>query len=114
MAPQSKTNYIQWNIRGYYANLPYLQRILDEYSPIVVKLQETWLNIKNDVRIRGYNIIRKDREPKGGGVALLIRENIPYTNHKNNLELEAVSAKKLICEIIIILFAQSIFHQLNR
>ena len=33
---------------------------IDEYSNIVVSLQETWLNTRKNVGIRSNNIIRKD------------------------------------------------------
>ena len=64
MALHKNSTYIQWNIEGYYANLPFLQKkIMDKYNPIIVALQETWL--QNDIRYLGYQAIRKHMVPKG-------------------------------------------------
>ena len=63
MALYNNSTYIQSNIRSYYANLLFLQKIMDKYNPIIVALQETCLH--NDVRYRGYQAIRKDRVTRG-------------------------------------------------
>ena len=34
----------------------------------------------NEVDISGYNLIRKDRNRNGGGVAIYVRDTIPYTD----------------------------------
>ena len=71
-----------------------LQKIIDEYNPIIVALQET--RLQNDIRYQGYQAIRKDRVTRGlrgGGVALLVSDNVPYTCHKIDTDIEAVAIK---------------------
>ena len=38
-------------------------------------------------------MLRRDRGARGGGVALLIKDNIPFTNHIVNTEIEAIAMK---------------------
>nr|CAI5855438.1 unnamed protein product [Callosobruchus analis] len=50
-----------------------------KYSLIAVS--ETWLNdqIHDDaVELYGYRIVRKDRDGRGGGVAMYVKDNIRY------------------------------------
>ena len=60
--------------------------LLKEHAVHVAAKTETWLSshISNSVvSIEGYNIIRRDREHKiGGGVALYIRNDLPFKRWK--------------------------------
>ena len=40
---------MQWNINGYYSKLPHLQQYIDEKTPKIICLQETWLKTENNV-----------------------------------------------------------------
>ena len=60
------------------------------------RLDDSVLN--GEVEIPGYDIVRRDRNRNGGGVAIYIRNNIPFTIRKDlmpdNLELLCVELKK--------------------
>ena len=67
----------------------------------VITLNETRLDdsvLNGEVEIPGYDIVRRDRNRNGGGVAIYIRNNIPFTIRKDlmpdNLELLCVELKK--------------------
>ena len=80
----------QLNIQSLKPNLPDLVRDIDRvYGFDVYCLSETWLapNIPDRlITVPGYKVVRCDRAndrrlPKGhGGVAILIRESIPFVN----------------------------------
>lgn len=57
-----------------------LEAFLLEHSPHVVTITETWLSSRipsSDVFPPGYIVLRKDRCSRGGGVAILVRDDIP-------------------------------------
>ena len=64
-------NILQWNLRGYRARLPYLQKIVDELMPNIICLQETKLNSQYNAKLKSYQYppARKERfiEEGGGG-----------------------------------------------
>lgn len=47
-------------------------------------LNETKLTEEIEIKIKNYQIIRNDRTAQGGGVALLIRNNVPFKPHPLN------------------------------
>ena len=84
---------IQWNLKGFYAKLPNLHKILDEYSPNIVCIQESCLSKNSIIRLKNFHYppIRKDRvEREGRGVAIFISSSIPYINVHYNGDQEAV------------------------
>ena len=47
----------------------------------ILTLNETWLDNSisdSEVKIPGYDIVRRDRNRNGGGVAMFIRSNISF------------------------------------
>lgn len=67
-------NILQLNINGTQKKLPELSSILYSQNVHVACLQETKLNPKLNLKIKGYTAIRRDRLTNpGGGVAFLIK-----------------------------------------
>lgn len=62
-----------------------LQRFLSEHNPDIVLLNETKLNPRHNVTFFNYTVIRYDRNGaiRGGGTAILIRNNIKFKVHTN-------------------------------
>ena len=67
----------------------------------ILTLNETRLDdsvLDCEVENPGYDILRRDRNRNGGGVAMYIRKNIPYSNRKDlaveNIELICIEVKK--------------------
>lgn len=60
----------------------------------IISINETKLTETDQITINNYNIIRKDRSSNGGGVAIIIHEQIEYeqleTFEEFNLELIAI------------------------
>ena len=64
-------------------------------KPQVVSLNETWLgeNISdNELHLSGHNIIRRDRDSFGGGVAVYILDEHLQFNHINMEALSNIEA----------------------
>ncbi len=65
-------------------HLDELKLFMKEISFDILCINETRLdNTINDniIKIPGYDIIRRDRDRNGGGVAIYIRSTINYKNH---------------------------------
>ena len=75
---------LQLNIRGIYSKLNRLKSLIEEHTenkyPDIILLCETWYSKNSPTpEIESYNSVHKYREhKKGGGVAVLISENLNY------------------------------------
>ena len=83
-------------------------------KPQVISLNETWLdeNISDDeLHLSGYNIIRRDRDSFGGGVAVYIDEHLQF----NQINMEALSSiKALLFEFTPTKSKKNLFSSLYR
>ena len=75
----------------------------------IITLNETRLDcsvLNGEIEIPGYDIVRRDRNRSGGGVAMYIRSHIPYIVRKDlmtdSLELICVEIKKLKSKPLLI------------
>ena len=97
---------LQWNIRNFKSQKPHLLYAIDEIKPDILILQETHLSDNDHAQIPGYKKLhRKDRDRKGGGVAIAVKNDIPSTDtptDKNNeLEIVATTIVTNTCTNII-------------
>jgi len=86
---------VQWNIRGYRGNYHELRTLIADTNPHCVCLQETKLNVNDIYSPRGYDILnvnRVDGEPHGG-VAILVRSELPYTKLNLTTDIQAVAVR---------------------
>jgi len=92
---------IQWNVRGYFARLPFLQQILNDTSPDILCLQETFLRPCKTLKLSNFHNppSRKDRTNReGGGVSVHIRNGIPHILADIDSELEVCAEKVFLPE----------------
>lgn len=69
------------NIRSLLPSFNHFKDMIKDYNFKILGITETWLqeDISNDViSITGYNLVRRDRQFRGGGVALYIGTNLKY------------------------------------
>ena len=72
---------LQWNIRGFYGNLQYMQLLIKAYkNPLCICLQETKLPNPNNAQVRGYSFIESNLDYDGttSNTAILVRSDIPF------------------------------------
>lgn len=73
---------LNFNARSLVNKAPELEATLLALEPRVVTITETWLHpgISNhEVFPPGYVLICRDRQSRGGGVAILLKQDIIYT-----------------------------------
>lgn len=51
----------QWNCNGFFRHIEYLQKLNDEENPTVICIQETHLKTEQNVKLKDFNIFRRDR-----------------------------------------------------
>ena len=93
---------VQWNARSLNNKLPEFEITILTTLPDVVAIQETWMKPGlKDPKYTSYDILRKDRQDgrKSGGIMLLIRKNLIYSEKKLNifkdgqLEVQAITIR---------------------
>ena len=89
------------NITSLPKHMDELKLFMKEISFDILCINETRLdNTINDniIKIPGYDIVRRDRDRNGGGVAIYIRNIISYKNHiefiPDNLEFICLEIQK--------------------
>ena len=106
---------MQLNVRGLSSKVDQIKRFIDtnpcNKPPEVILLCETWLNNNSPkINIPGYNLELENRNGrKGGGVAILIRENLIYKRRPdlklnvedNRLETCFVELKGTKCNLML-------------
>lgn len=72
-------NILQWNCRTMHRRTPELTFLLDKHGIDIVALCETRLNEQFRPNTNNYDIYSHDRNRQGGGVAILLKKNLRFT-----------------------------------
>lgn len=94
----TKPNFLQiasWNVNGLKGKKLEIEEILTRYNVDVMALQETKLRQDQELRFPGYVVYRQDRDARGGGVALLVKNTIDH-HPITTPELENIEATALV------------------
>ena len=83
------------NVRSLVRNISEIKLLLSQNDVHILSVNETWLDnfvLNNEIEIEGFQILRKDRNRNGGGVAIYIRNNLHFEllNHDSLNHLEAL------------------------
>lgn len=70
---------LQWNICSVRYKIDYLKLLVNEYTPNIIILNETWLKKEHNLYFRNFTVVRNDRADGYGGVATLVKSNIPFS-----------------------------------
>ena len=92
---------MHFNCRSLLPKVDKLRTAVKSVKPLFIATTETWLNngISNtEVDINGYCIERHDRNSRGGGVAIYIKDGLKY---ERKLELEEPQFETLCIEFKI-------------
>lgn len=90
---------VSWNAQGISnSSKQYeLNKFLNESHADVICLQETFLNHHNSFYVNNYTVYRRDRDAHGGGVAILLKDNIRHkplnVPELNSVEFIAIEIK---------------------
>ena len=82
------------NVRSLLPKLPDVRLLLSQTKATVFAVSETWLDstvTDGEVSVPGFNIVRRDRNRNGGGVAIFIRDSIAF-NIRPDLAVDGLEA----------------------
>ena len=77
MASRTQLKILQWNCRSFRSKHGVLANIVYSYDVII--LCETWLALSVHPFIKDFNLILKCRDNRGGGLAICLKKDIPFT-----------------------------------
>ena len=90
---------MQWNINGFRSKYLELCNLITEYNPKVIALQETKVEVDVPIKIKNYNVYRKDRTRHGGGVCIAVHNSIPSHQLEINTDLEIICCKIMLKDL---------------
>lgn len=70
-----------------------LEALVIDHAPDIAVITETWLHkniLDSDIAPPGYSLVRRDRDGRGGGVAVLVKRNIIFSTLEVPGNIEAV------------------------
>lgn len=92
--PARKETIIQWNCRGINRKYDELRNIVFIYEPTIICLQETHLRKDDKISFKGYKTYQQNANMQNnrahGGIAILVRDNIPTKEIPVHTELQAI------------------------
>ena len=93
-----------WNANGLRKNLNEVKQILIEENIDIMLLNETKLRSLTKFKVTGYQCVRKERDndKAGGGVMILVKDNIQYSEVFLSLSSIEAVAIKLVDNLIIV------------
>lgn len=89
-------HFVQLNIQSLMSNVEEVRWMLKKFNLGIFCLTETWLDSSityDEIRVNRYNINRKDRNRKGGGICVFIREDIHF-----NVKINFIQHRLLISQ----------------
>jgi len=88
----------QWNCNSTKAHTSEISTLLSKFHINILCLNETKLHSNINIAFDGYNMERKDRTTRGGGVATLIHNDLPYEriNTLDHYNFEMIVLKVII------------------
>ena len=95
---------LQWNINGYRSKYLKLQGLIEEHNPKIIALQETKMEGKVPLRIKNYNVYRKDRTNHGGGLCIAVHKSIPSHEVTITTNLEILACKVIFNNISVLIY----------
>lgn len=81
---------LQWNCRSVKDKRTELDILIDEVSPDIIALNETWLDQSENFCLRGYRTLRKDRDDGYGGVLIACKDTLCVSEIRLTTNLECV------------------------
>jgi len=90
-----KLNICSWNANGIKNRLSELIEFLNRFKIDILMVNETKCTSSVKLKIRNFTCVRKNRENSAGGVAMFIKNNVPYKilNLRKDISIECVGIK---------------------
>ena len=87
-------NILQWNCRSVKANFEELNLLINEWKPVAICLQETFLKDSDNFTLKYHSCYSKNfyhNDKASGGFAVIVNNNVPHHFLKLETTLQAVA-----------------------
>ena len=87
-------SFVSINARSLLPKMSEMRYILEQSTASILAVSETWLDANitdEEIGVRGYSVMRRDRDRHGGGVALYIKDTLAF-NLRRDLETEGMES----------------------
>lgn len=94
---------MSWNANGMHSKLPDIRELIERKKLDLICINETKLQEKLRIKFKNYTTIRNDRPTLGGGVAIIIKNDIPHKiiHHKIATNIENICLKLADSTVLI-------------
>lgn len=95
---------LQWNINGYYRRKENLHRVIHDYQPLILCLQETNFKGESHANRKNFTCYFKNRmsNKASGGVAIYVKSDLPSKEIPLNTNIESIAIECYMPEKITI------------
>ena len=96
---------IQWNCRGLKANFNEILRLITDFSPPVLCLQETLLKKSDNISFKNYSLfsyIFENNDRAAGGASVVVNNRVPHSRVNLNTPLQAVAVRVTLHKTITV------------
>jgi exonuclease III len=101
----NKHTIIQWNCRSFKSNYDEVHLLLQEYNPVAVCLQETFLKESDTISIKNYNMYNTfsaNGDRAIGGASIIVNGHTPHSQVRLTTNLQAVAVRITLHKTITI------------
>ena len=98
-SPPNALSILYTNCRSVLPKLDHLRLLASTQNPHILAVTETWLDNSisdSEVMVPGYQLVRRDRNRHGGGIAMYIQDHLPFT-----ITLSHANAELLVIELCL-------------
>lgn len=91
-----------WNANGIRSHIAEIRTFIKVHKLDVIIVSETKLTQDINIKIKNFNFIRSDRTAHGGGIAIVIRNNVPFRaiGTDNTVGIEKVSIQLKVAPLL--------------
>jgi hypothetical protein len=85
--PSKGITFFHLNVCSLLPKISEIRLLAKDFNIAVLAISETWLNptvLDSEITINGYNLVRKDRGSRGGGVCIYTKDNL-QTNPRTDI-----------------------------
>lgn len=97
-----------WNANWIKTHIAELRNFIKSHKLDIILVSETKLTPEINIKIKNFKIIRKDRTAHGGGVAIIIRNSVPYKSLGTN---NTVTIENVCIQLKDKTFMEAVYNQ---
>ena len=90
-SPPNALTILYTNCCSLLPKLDHLRLLASTQNPHIIGITETWLDDSisdSELMVPGYQLVRRDRDRHGGGIAMFVQDHLPFTTSLSHAHAE--------------------------